>query len=56
MRLRGFAQESGTIAALKEALRRRSRQVVENGVLNGYFLSVYTARKLGMQVMWAPRT
>ncbi|WP_026188259.1 metalloprotease PmbA [Methyloversatilis universalis] len=27
----------------------RDREVVENGVLNGYFLSTYSARKLGMQ-------
>lgn len=32
-----------------DGVATRSRQVVENGVLNGYFLSVYTARKLGMQ-------
>lgn len=31
-----------------DGVATRSRQVVENGALNGYFLSVYTARKLGM--------
>ncbi|WP_205230146.1 metalloprotease PmbA [Azospira oryzae] len=31
-----------------DGVATRSRQVVSDGVLNGYFLSVYTARKLGM--------
>ncbi len=31
-----------------EGLATRDREVVENGILRGYFLSVYTARKLGM--------
>ncbi|MBL8481183.1 MAG: metalloprotease PmbA, partial [Rhodocyclaceae bacterium] len=33
----------------EEGVATRERQVVGNGVLNGYFLSVYSARKLGMQ-------
>ncbi|MBL8472987.1 MAG: metalloprotease PmbA [Rhodocyclaceae bacterium] len=33
----------------EEGVATRERQVVENGVLNGYFLSVYSARKLGMR-------
>ena len=32
-----------------EGVRTLSRKVVEGGVLQGYFLSTYTARKLGMQ-------
>ncbi|MGB3288195.1 MAG: metalloprotease PmbA [Burkholderiaceae bacterium] len=32
-----------------EGVRTSARQVVTAGVLNGYFLSTYTARKLGMQ-------
>lgn len=32
-----------------EGVATRRRQVVENGVLQGYFLSSYSARKLGMQ-------
>lgn len=31
-----------------DGVATRSREVVTDGVLNGYFLSVYTARKLGM--------
>lgn len=31
-----------------EGVRPQARQVVDCGVLNGYFLSTYTARKLGM--------
>ena len=31
-----------------EGVRTRARDVVVGGVLNGYFLSTYTARKLGM--------
>ena len=41
-------------AGLASALRQRrvatrDREVVANGILQGYFLSAYTARKLGMQ-------
>lgn len=32
-----------------EGVRTQARDLVTNGVLNGYFLSTYTARKLGMQ-------
>src|SRR5690606_12428569 len=32
-----------------EGVRTQAREVVSGGVLNGYFLSSYTARKLGMQ-------
>lgn len=32
-----------------DGLPTRSRQVITDGVLNGYFLSTYSARKLGMQ-------
>lgn len=32
-----------------EGVATQSRQLVENGVLNGYLLSSYSARKLGMQ-------
>jgi len=32
-----------------EGVATQSRQLVENGVLNGYMLSSYSARKLGMQ-------
>jgi len=32
-----------------EGVRTRARSVVAGGVLQGYFLSTYTARKLGMQ-------
>jgi PmbA protein len=32
-----------------DGVATKSRQVVTKGVLNGYFLSVYTARKLGLQ-------
>lgn len=32
-----------------EGVRTRARRVVADGVLQGYFLSTYTARKLGMQ-------
>lgn len=32
-----------------EGVRTQARDVVVNGVLQGYFLSTYTARKLGMQ-------
>jgi PmbA protein len=32
-----------------EGVRTQRRDVVSNGVLQGYFLSTYSARKLGMQ-------
>lgn len=32
-----------------EGVRTRARDVVRNGVVQGYFLSTYSARKLGMQ-------
>ena len=32
-----------------DGVATRDREVVESGVLNGYFLSTYSARKLGMQ-------
>jgi PmbA protein len=32
-----------------DGVATRDREVVSNGVLNGYFLSTYSARKLGMQ-------
>lgn len=32
-----------------EGVRTQKRNVVDNGVLQGYFLSTYSARKLGMQ-------
>jgi len=32
-----------------DGVATRDREVVENGLLQGYFLSTYTARKLGMQ-------
>ena len=32
-----------------DGVSTRDREVVENGILKGYFLSVYSARKLGMQ-------
>jgi PmbA protein len=32
-----------------EGVKTSKREVVNNGVLQGYFLSTYTARKLGMQ-------
>jgi PmbA protein len=32
-----------------DGVATRDREVVEDGVLNGYFLSVYSARKLGLQ-------
>src|SRR3546814_16823219 len=31
-----------------EGVRTQARQLVQGGVLNGYFLSTYTARKLNM--------
>ncbi|WP_338767117.1 metalloprotease PmbA [Massilia sp. METH4] len=33
----------------EEGVRTRYRDVVKDGILQGYFLSTYTARKLGMQ-------
>jgi PmbA protein len=33
----------------EEGVRVQSRRVVENGILRGYFLGSYSARKLGMQ-------
>lgn len=33
----------------EEGVRVRNRRIVENGVLQGYFLGSYSARKLGMQ-------
>ena len=33
----------------EEGVRTRRRKVVDNGVVQGYFLSSYSARKLGMQ-------
>lgn len=38
----------GSSAFDSEGVRTRARDVVVNGVLNGYFLSTYTARKLNM--------
>lgn len=32
-----------------ECVATRDREVVEDGILHGYFLNVYTARKLGME-------
>ena len=32
-----------------EGVRTRQRDVVKNGVVQGYFLSSYSARKLGMK-------
>lgn len=33
----------------EEGVQTRSRVIIENGVLQGYFLSTYSARKLGME-------
>ncbi len=33
----------------EEGVRTKARSVVENGIVQGYFLSCYSARKLGMQ-------
>ncbi len=33
----------------EEGVRTRQREVIRNGVVQGYFLSTYSARKLGMQ-------
>ena len=42
---RGFA----SAAFDDEGVRCRARHVVEGGILQGYFLSTYSARKLGLQ-------
>jgi PmbA protein len=39
----------GSAAFDSDGVATRARQVVSGGVLQGYFLSAYTARKLGMQ-------
>lgn len=39
----------GSSAFDNDGVATRDREVVTDGVLQGYFLSVYTARKLGMQ-------
>ena len=39
----------GSVPFDNEGVRTQSRKVVENGVLQGYVLSSYSARKLGMQ-------
>ncbi len=39
----------GSSAFDDEGVRTRARQLLTDGVLNGYLLSTYTARKLGMQ-------
>jgi PmbA protein len=44
-----LAQGFASAAFDEEGVRCRPRQVVDNGVLQGYFLSSYSARKLGMQ-------
>jgi len=41
--------ESGSSPFDNEGVATRKRNVVEAGVLQGYFLSTYSARKLGMQ-------
>lgn len=40
--------QAGSAAFDDEGVRTRARRVVESGVLQGYFLSTYTARKLGL--------
>ncbi len=42
-------QASGSSPFDEEGVRGVKRDVVERGVLNGYFLSTYSARKLGMR-------
>lgn len=42
-------RQSGSTPFDDEGVRTSPRQVVEAGVVKGYFLSTYTARKLGMQ-------
>lgn len=39
----------GSAAFDSEGVRTQNRTIVDNGVLQGYFLSSYTARKLGMK-------
>lgn len=39
----------GSSAFDNDGIATRDREVVTDGILQGYFLSVYTARKLGMQ-------
>lgn len=39
----------GSVPFDNEGVRTQSRSIVENGVLQGYLLSSYSARKLGMQ-------
>ncbi len=41
--------ESGSSAFDSEGVATRRRRLVSGGVLNGYFLSTYSARKLGMK-------
>ena len=40
---------SGSAPFDEEGVKTQARTVVANGVLQGYFLSTYTARKLGLQ-------
>ncbi len=42
-------RQSGSTPFDDEGVRTVARQVVSSGVVNGYFLSTYSARKLGMQ-------
>ncbi|MEN9762315.1 MAG: microcin-processing peptidase 1 [Pseudomonadota bacterium] len=42
-------RESGSAPFDSEGCRTRRRSVVQSGVLKGYFLSTYSARKLGMK-------
>lgn len=42
-------REFGSSSFDDEGVRTRKRRIVRNGVIEGYFLSTYTARKLGMQ-------
>lgn len=45
-----FAKKGkGSSAFDEEGVRTRARRVVDGGVLQGYFLSSYSARKLGLQ-------
>ncbi|MFM0501765.1 metalloprotease PmbA [Paraburkholderia caffeinilytica] len=39
----------GSVPFDEEGVRTRARRVVKDGVLEGYFLSTYSGRKLGMQ-------
>jgi PmbA protein len=43
------ARAMGSAPFDEEGVRTRQRAVVRNGVVEGYFLSTYSARKLGMQ-------